>query len=53
MNKQAPTLLRLLNQYAANFVDSVDGNSGEISLQELFVFSSPCYFLFFISYFFY
>ena len=33
--KQAPTLLRLLNQYAANFVDSVDGNSGEISLQEL------------------
>ena len=32
---KSPTLLRLLTQYAVSFVDSVDGNSGDISLQEL------------------
>lgn len=32
---KSPILLRLLTQYAVNFVDSVDGNSGDISLQEL------------------
>lgn len=30
-----PTLLHLLNQYSTQFVDSLDGNSGEISTFEL------------------